>query len=186
MSSQPSAKSYAGTRLVYHHFGHLHPEGKFFSPPGPRRHSKQLVFGLKCSPTQDAKRKREIQTYFAFYWARSEVRDGTQADAGGFSDVAIVTRNDNLSSQPHKPPNNLRSISPKQSRASSAGTVFESMNGPQQSLPRRISDKPSKASLAPSYVWSTKVDPQPKLTPQVVDHGTNSDARTISSARYDL
>jgi hypothetical protein len=98
--------------------------------------------------------------------------------------ASVITRNDNLSSQPRTPPNHPRSLSPKQSRASFAGTVFESVNGSQQSFPRQISNKPSKASLAPSYTWSTKADPQPKLIPQVVDHGTNGDARTISSARY--
>ena len=109
--------------------------------------------------------------------------------------ASVITRNDNLSSQPRTPPNLPRSLSPKQSRASLAGTVFESVNGSQQSLPRQISNKPSqqslprqisnkpsKTSLAPSYTWSSKVDPQPKPTPQVVDH-TNGDARTLSSAR---
>ena len=100
--------------------------------------------------------------------------------------AGVITRNDNLSSQPRTPPNLPRSLSPKQSRGSFAGTVFESVNGSQQSIPRQVSNKPSKASLAPSYTWSTKVDPQPKFTPQVVDHGTNGDARTVSSARYDL
>ena len=98
--------------------------------------------------------------------------------------ASVITRNDNLSSQPRTPPNHPRSLSPKQSRASFAGTVFESVNGSHQSLPRQVSNRPSKASLAPSYTWSTKVDPQPKLAPQVIDHGTNGDARTISSARY--
>lgn len=97
--------------------------------------------------------------------------------------ASVITRNDNLSSQPRTPPNHPRSLSPKQSRASFAGTVFESVNGSQQSLPRQVSNRPSKTSLAPSYTWSSKVDPQPKVTPQVVDHGTNGDARTISSAR---
>ena len=99
--------------------------------------------------------------------------------------ASVITRNDNLSSQPRTPPNHPRSLSPKQSRASFAGTVFESVNGSQQSIPRQISNRPSKASLAPSYTWSSRVDPQPKISPQVVDHGTNGDARTISSARYD-
>ena len=98
--------------------------------------------------------------------------------------ASVITRNDNLSSQPRTPPNHTRSLSPKQSRASFAGTVFESVNGSQQSIQRQISNKPSKTSLAPSYTWTSKVDPQPKPTPQVVDHGTNGDARTISSARY--
>ena len=98
--------------------------------------------------------------------------------------ASVITRNDNLSSQPRTPPNHPRALSPKQSRASFAGTVFESVDGSHQSLPRQISNKPSKTSLAPSYTWSTKADPQPRLTPQVVDHGTNGDARTISSARY--
>jgi len=93
--------------------------------------------------------------------------------------ASVITRNDNLSSQPRTPPIHPRSLSPKQSRASFAGTVFESVNGSQQSLPRQVSNKPSKASLAPSYTWSVKVDPQPKLT-----HGTNGDTRAISSARY--
>ena len=99
--------------------------------------------------------------------------------------AGAITRNDNLSSQPRTPPNHLRSLSPKQSRASFAGTVFESVNGSQQSLTRQVSNKPSKTSLAPSYTWSSKADLQPKPTPQVVDHGTNGDARTISSARCD-
>jgi len=99
--------------------------------------------------------------------------------------ASVITRNDNLSSQPRTPPNHPRSLSPKQSRASFAGTVFESVNGSQQSIPRQVSNRPSKASLAPSYTWSSRVDPQPKHSPQVVDHGTNGDARTISSARYD-
>lgn len=93
--------------------------------------------------------------------------------------ASVITRNDNLSSQPRTPPIHPRALSPKQSRASFAGTVFESVNGSQQSLPRQISNKPSKTSLAPSYTWSVKVDPQPKPT-----HGTNGDARTVSSARY--
>ena len=100
--------------------------------------------------------------------------------------ASVITRNDNLSSQPRTPPNHPRSLSPKQSRASFAGTVFESVNGSQQSLPRQVSNKPSKASLAPSYTWSSRADPQPKPAPQVVDHGNNGDARTISSARCDL
>ena len=99
--------------------------------------------------------------------------------------ASVITRNDNLSSQPRTPPNPPRSLSPKQSRASFAGTLFESVNGSQHSLPRQISNKPSRTSLAPSYTWTSRVDPQPKPTPQVVDHGTNGDARTISSARYD-
>jgi len=98
--------------------------------------------------------------------------------------ASVITRNDNLSSQPRTPPNHPRALSPKQSRASFAGTVFESVDGSHQSLPRQISNKPSKTSLAPSYTWSMKADSQPRLTPQVVDHGTNGDARTISSARY--
>jgi len=99
--------------------------------------------------------------------------------------ASVITRKDNLSSQPRTPPNPPRALSPKQSRGSFAGTVFESVNGSQHSIPRQISNRPSKTSLAPSYTWSTRVDPQPKLTPQVVDQGTNGDARTISSARYD-
>jgi len=99
--------------------------------------------------------------------------------------ASVITRNDNLSSQPRTPPNHPRSLSPKQSRASFAGTVFESVNGSQHSIPRQVSNRPSKASLAPSYTWSSKVDPQPKHSPHVIDHGTNGDARTISSARYD-
>ena len=99
--------------------------------------------------------------------------------------ASVITRNDNLSSQPRTPPNHPRSLSPKQSRASFAGTVFESVNGSQQSIPRQVSNRPSKTSLAPSYTWSSKVDPLPKPSTQVVDHGTNGDARTISSARYD-
>lgn len=99
--------------------------------------------------------------------------------------ASVISRNDNLSSQPRTPPYHPRSLSPKQSRASFAGTVFESVNGSQQSLPRQISNKPSKTSLAPSYSWNPKADPQPKPAPQVVDQGTNGDARTISSARYD-
>jgi len=98
--------------------------------------------------------------------------------------ASVITRNDNLSSQPRTPPNHHRSLSPKQSRASFAGTVFESVDGSHQSIPRQISNKPSKTSLAPSYTWSVKADPQPRLAPQVVDHGANGDARTISSARY--
>ena len=104
--------------------------------------------------------------------------------------ASVISRNDNLSSQPslapRTPPYHPRSLSPKQSRASFAGTVFESVNGSQQSIPRQISNKPSKASLAPSYSWNPKPDPQPKPTPQVVDHGNNGDARTISSTRYSL
>jgi len=96
--------------------------------------------------------------------------------------ASVISRNDNLSPEPRTPPYHLRSLSPKQSRASFAGTVFESVNGSQQSLPRQVSNKPSKTSLAPSYTWNSKVDPQPK---QAVDHGTNGDARTISSARCD-
>jgi hypothetical protein len=99
--------------------------------------------------------------------------------------ASVISRNDNLSSQPRTPPYHPRSLSPKQSRASFAGTVFESVNGSQQSIPRQISNKPSKTSLAPSYSWNPKTDPQPKQIPQAVDHGTNGDARTISSARYD-
>ena len=99
--------------------------------------------------------------------------------------ASVITRNDNLSSQPRTPPNHPRSLSPKQSRASFAGTVFESVNGSQHSIPRQVSNRPSKTSLAPSYTWSSKVDPQSKPSPQAVDLGTNGDARTISSARYD-
>lgn len=98
----------------------------------------------------------------------------------------VITRNDNISSQPLTPPNHPRSLSPKQSRASFAGTVFESVNASQQSLPRQVSNKPSKTSLAPSYTWHPKADPQQRYAPQVVDHGTNGDARTVSSARYGL
>lgn len=98
--------------------------------------------------------------------------------------AGVITRNDNLSSQPRTPPNPPKSLSPKQSRASFAGTVFESVNGSQQYLPRQISNKPSKTSLTPSYTWSTKTDPHQKPALQVVDHGTNADARTISSARF--
>jgi hypothetical protein len=98
--------------------------------------------------------------------------------------ASVITGNDNLSSQLRTPPNHPRSLSPKQSRASFAGTVFESVNGSQQSLPRQVSNKASKTSLAPSYTWSTKADLQPKPAPQFVDNGTNGDARTISSARY--
>jgi len=98
--------------------------------------------------------------------------------------ASVISRNDNLSSQPRTPPNHARSLSPKQSRASFSGTVFESVNASQQSISRQVSNKPSKTSLAPSYIRNSRVDPQPKLTPQVVDHGTNGDARTISSARY--
>lgn len=94
--------------------------------------------------------------------------------------ASVITRTDNLSSQPRTPPNLPRSLSPKQSRASFAGTVFESVNGSQQSIPRQVSNKPSKTSIAPSYNWSPKVDPQPKHIPQSVDHGTNGDARTIT------
>lgn len=97
--------------------------------------------------------------------------------------ASVITRNDNLSSQLRTPPNHPKSLSPKQSRASFTGTAFESVNGSQQHLPRPISNKPSKTSLTPSYTWSSKADPHQKLTPQVVDHGTNADARTISSAR---
>ena len=97
--------------------------------------------------------------------------------------ASAISRNENLSSQLRTPPNPPRSLSPKQSRASFAGTVFESVNGSQQSLPRQMSNNPSKTSLAPSYLRNPKVDPQPKLTPQVVDQGNNGDARTISSAR---
>ena len=100
--------------------------------------------------------------------------------------ASVISRNDNLSSQPRTPPNPPRTLSPKQSRASFAGTVFESVNGSQQSLPRQISKRPSKASLAPSDTWGSKVDLQPKFAPQVVDQGTNGDARTISSARYGI
>ena len=99
--------------------------------------------------------------------------------------ASVITRNENLSSQPRTPPYHPRSLSPKQSRASFAGNVFESVNGSQQSLPRQVSKKPSKTSLAPSYTWSSEVDPQPKQTPQVVDHGSNCDAETISSTRCD-
>ena len=99
--------------------------------------------------------------------------------------ASVISRNDNISSQPRTPPYHPRSLSPKQSRASFAGTVFESVDGSQQSLPRQVSNKPSKTSLAPSYTWSSKVDPQPRQTPQAVDHGANGDARTISSARCD-
>ena len=95
--------------------------------------------------------------------------------------ASAITRADNLSSQPRTPQNQLRSLSPKQSRASFAGTVFESVNGSQQSLPRHVANKPSKSSLAPSYGnWNPRADPQSKLTPQVVDRGTNGDARSIT------
>ena len=93
--------------------------------------------------------------------------------------VGAITRTDNLSAQLRTPPNHPRSLSPKQSRVSLAGTVFESVNGSQQSIPRQVSNKPSKTSLAPSYTWSTRATPQPKPAPQPVDHGTNGDARTL-------
>ena len=51
--------------------------------------------------------------------------------------VGVIT-NDNLSSQPCIPPNPRRSLSPKQSRTSFAGTVFESVSGSQQYLPARF------------------------------------------------
>ena len=37
-----------------------------------------------------------------------------------------------------------------------------------------------------SYTWGSTVNLQPKFAPQVVDQGTNGDARTISSARYGI
>jgi hypothetical protein len=94
--------------------------------------------------------------------------------------ASAITRTDNLSSQLRTPPNHPRSLSPKQSRASFAGTVFESVNGSQQSLPRQVSNKPSKTSLAPSYNWTPKVDPQSMPAPQTFDHGSNGDARTVT------
>ena len=100
--------------------------------------------------------------------------------------AGVITRNDNLSSQLRTPPNPPRALSPKQSRTSLAGTVFESVNESHQTLPRQISNRPSKTSLAPSYTWSTRADPQPKSVPQVADRGNNGDAKSISSARYNL
>lgn len=94
--------------------------------------------------------------------------------------ASAITRTDNLSSQLRTPPNHPRSLSPKQSRASFAGTVFESVNGSQQSLPHQISNKPSKTSLAPSYNWTPRADSQPKPASQAFDHGTNGYARTIT------
>ena len=95
--------------------------------------------------------------------------------------ASVITRDDNVSSQLRTPLNHPRSLSPKQSRASFAGTVFESVNGSQQSLPRQISNKPSRTSLAPSYSWSQRAENQQKPIPPAVDYGTNGDARTITN-----
>lgn len=94
--------------------------------------------------------------------------------------ASVITRADNTSSHVRTPPNHPRSLSPKQSRASFAGTVFESVNGSQQSLPRQVSNKPSKTSLAPSYNWTPRADTQPKFTPQVIDRGISGGTRTTT------
>ena len=96
----------------------------------------------------------------------------------------LITRNDNLSSQPHTPPDHPRSLPPKQSRENFAGTVFGSVNGFQQSLPRQISDKSSKMPLAPSCTRNSKVDPQPKQATRVTNHETDGDTGSIQSAWY--
>ena len=70
-----------------------------------------------------------------------------------------------------------RSLSPKQSRTSFAGTVFESVNGSQQSLLRKISNKPNKTSLAPTFLAITEKKP-PEATPSHTMKLTNKEGHT--------